>query len=119
MRSVAMMILLPSELPFHSRVVVHEESTNDRRELRRGGHEAQVTVVEDVESGVRNEAGHDSSVETGNDRVVTARQDQGGLSQAMQPVEARPAETGQELQIVAARDASSHLTRQSRRKPGV
>src|SRR5262249_59854375 len=62
-----------------------EKCPDDRSELFGGGHEAQVTVLEDVESGIGYEPRHNPAVETRHDRVVAARQDQGRLRQPVQP----------------------------------
>jgi hypothetical protein len=75
-----------------------------------------VTVVEDVESGIRNEPGHDPRVETRDDWIVPARQDEGRLTQPVQPVDTRPADTGQKLPVVPLSVARPHLARQSRRE---
>ena len=59
-----------------------------------------MSPVDDVEPRTGNQARHDSGIDGWNDRVVVASQDQGWLTEPMQPEQAGPAHTCQQLPVI-------------------
>ncbi len=78
-----------------------EELIHERSHLLSLGEEQQVSSVDDVEPRLRNQACHDPGIDRWDDRVIVASQDQGWLTELMQPGQAGPAHTCQQLPVVA------------------
>ncbi|MCY1421496.1 hypothetical protein D9M71_371540 [compost metagenome] len=68
-----------------------------------------MAVVDHVQLGVGNAPGQQAHVDQRDDRVVVAGQHQGRLADLVQPVEAGPAEAGEQLPVVAELAAGAHL----------
>jgi len=77
-----------------------EELIHERSHLLSLGEEQQVSSVDDVEPRMGNQARHDPCVDGWNDRVVVASQDQGRLTELMQPGQAGPAHACKQLPVV-------------------
>ena len=65
-----------------------EELIHERSHLLSLGEEQQMSPVDDVEPRMGNQARHDPGVDGWNDRVVVASQDQGRLTELVQPTPA-------------------------------
>ncbi len=73
---------------------------HERSHLLFLGKEEQVSPVDDVERRIGDQSRHDPGIDGWNDRVIIASQDQGRLTQPMQPGKAGPAHPCQQLPVV-------------------
>ena len=77
-----------------------EELIHERSHLLSLGEEQQVSPVDDVKPRMGNQARHDPGVDGWNDRVIVASQDQGRVTELMQPGQAGPTHACKQLPVV-------------------
>ncbi|MNC11713.1 hypothetical protein D3C75_594200 [compost metagenome] len=70
-----------------------------------------MTVIDDVQLGVGNPPGQQAHVDQRDQRVIVAGQYQGRLADLVQPVDAGPAEAGEQLPVVTELARRAHLGR--------
>jgi hypothetical protein len=80
--------------------LLSEELIHERSYLLSLGEEQQVSPVDDVEPRMGNQARHDPGVDGWDDRVIVASQDQGRLTEPMQPGQTGPAHACQQLLVI-------------------
>ncbi|MNL26651.1 hypothetical protein D3C87_1481880 [compost metagenome] len=93
-----------SALPF-----LREEGRDDRCNGLRPGHQEQMAIADHMQLRIGNAPGQQAHVGQRNDRVVIAGQNQGRLMDPVQPVNTGPAQARQQLQVVTAPAAGTHL----------
>jgi hypothetical protein len=81
---------------------LHEELCNDRADLVGLLQQKEVAAAaHDVKAGVRDPGGQETAVRRRDDRVIVARQNQGGRSDAVQPQHTGPAQPGIQLMRIS------------------
>ncbi|MNL08446.1 hypothetical protein D3C87_1291670 [compost metagenome] len=80
--------------------LLFQEFHDDRSHCFGPGNQEQMPVIDDVQLGVGNPPGQQAHVDQRDQWVIVAGQYQGRLADLVQPVDAGPAEAGEQLPVV-------------------